>query len=335
MNGKVTKRRGPDWRSAPRLVFQVPLVVLAICAVLLCIGASRLPGGVDLSEGPGAFLFLVGVVGALAFVTRVAQPASRLAMGLESFALFFSVVLVATFASVSMAVGSGAFIDSTLIAIDHALFPFLDLKALILALPRYPMLYAVLEWVYNSMVWQPVAFLGVATLFGRARDLEFFLSAWSVGLLLCLLPFHWLPALSPYNYYGIDQTLMPGVSVNMPWQFVPVMTGLRDGSIHTLTIDHLTGMVTIPSFHACAATMLARSWWRFRITRWPMLVLNAGMAIAAIPIGSHYAIDIIAGVTVGLIATTFADRVLRFKERDNRAGALFSMPELGPTVRPA
>ena len=216
MNGEATKRRGLDWRSVRRALFHVPLVVLAICAVLLWIGASRLPGGVDLSDGPGAFLFLVAVIWALAFATRIAQPSSRLAVGLESFALFFAVVLVATFASVSMVVGSGAFIDTTLIAIDHALIPFLDLKAVILALPRYPLLYAVLEWIYNSMVWQPVAFLGVATLFGRARDLEYFLSAWSVGLLLCLLPFHWLPALSPYNYYGIDQTLMPGVSINMP-----------------------------------------------------------------------------------------------------------------------
>jgi hypothetical protein len=309
------RRPGPDWRSAPRLLFQVPLAVLGMCAVLLTLGASRLPGGVDLSNGPGAFLLLVAIVGALAFATRVAQPASRLAVGLESFALFFAVVLVATFASVSMAVGSGPFVVTTLIAIDRALFPFLDLKALILALPRYPVLYAVLEWVYNSMVWQPVAFLGVATLFGRPRDLEFFLSAWSVGLLLCLLPFHWLPALSPYNYYGIDQTLMPGVSVNMPWQFVPVMTGLRDGSIHTLTIDQLAGMVTVPSFHACAAAMLACSWWRFRLTRWPMLALNAAMALAAVPIGSHYAIDIVAGVAVGLAAARFAGWFLRRKDR--------------------
>lgn len=317
------------------MLFPIPLLVLASCSLLLSIGASRLAGGIDLSHGPGAFLFLVAVIWALAFATRVAQPHSRLAMGLESFALFFAVVLIATFASVSMAVGSGPFIDTTLIAIDHALFPFLDLKALILALPRYPLLYAGLEGTYNSMVWQPIAFLAVATLFGRSHDLEYFLSAWSVGLLLCLLPFHWLPALSPYNYYGIDQTVMPGVSINMPWQFVPIMTGLRDGTIHTLTVEHLTGMVTIPSFHACAATMLARSWWRIRIARWPMLALNIGMALAAIPIGSHYAIDILAGVAVGLIATTVANRALRVKEL--RAQDVAPMPQLEsePVAKPA
>lgn len=314
--------------AAWRQLFHVPIAVLAICAALLAWFSSALPGGIDLSGGPGAFLFLVAVIWALAFATRAAQPSSRLALGLETLALFFAVILVATFASVSMAVGSGAFIDPALIAIDHALFPFLDLKALILGLPAYPTLYAVLAWVYDSMVWQPLAFLGVATLFGKARDNEYFLSAWAVGLLLCLLPFHWLPALSPYNYYGIDQTVMPGVKVNMPWQFVPIMTGLRDGSIGTLTIDHLTGMVTIPSFHACAATMLARCWWRFRLTRWPMLALNIGMALAAIPIGSHYVIDIIAGFAVGLIATSFAGWVLRAKERAERAHAIDARPQL-------
>ena len=311
-----------------RQLFHVPIAVLAICAVLLASFSSALSGGVDLSGGPSAFLFLVALIWALAFATRLVQPSSRLAVGLETLALFFAVILLATFASVSMAVGSGTFIDPALIAIDKALFPFLDLKALILALPGYPRLYAVLAWIYDSMVWQPLAFLGVATLFGKSRDNEYFLSAWAVGLLLCLLPFHWLPALSPYNYYGIDQTLMPGVKVNMPWQFVPTMMGLRDGTIDTLTIDHLTGMVTIPSFHACAATMLACCWWRFRLTRWPMLALNIGMALAAIPIGSHYVIDIIAGIAVGLLATSFAGWFLRAKDRAKAVPAAEVFPEL-------
>ncbi|MGN6500207.1 MAG: phosphatase PAP2 family protein [Tsuneonella sp.] len=311
------------WRS----LFHVPLAGLLACSLLLAWFSAPLPGGVDLSGGPGAFLVLAAIVWALAFTARLAQPSSRLATGIESLALFLPVILVATFASVSMAVGSGPFVDKNLVAIDQALFPFVDVRAVILGLPHFPKTYAVLAWFYNSMIWQPFAFLAVATVFGNVRDNEYFLSAWSTGLLLCLLPFHWLPALSPYNYYGIQPAAVPGTSVAMPWQFLPIMTGLRDGSIGTLSIHQLAGMVTVPSFHACAATMLARSWWRYRLLRWPMLALNAGMALAAIPIGSHYVIDIAAGVAVGLAASAFAAWFVALKDR---ARPVSTVPERAP-----
>lgn len=329
MEDEATRRRGPDWRSAPRAAFHVPIVVLAICGSLLAAFALRVPGGLDLSGGPAHFLWLSAIVWALAFTTRLTQPASRLALGLEALALFLPVVLLATFASVTMMVGSGPFVDASLVAIDQALFPFLDLRSAILALPDYPVLLAVLKWVYGSMVWQPLAFIAVATVFGSRADLEYFLSAWSVGLLLCLLPFHWLAALSPYNYFGIAPAAMDGFTVGMQKE-LPLLLGLRDGSVGTISIDTLGGLVSVPSFHACAATMLACCWWKFRRLRWPMLALNAAMALAAMPIGSHYAIDIVAGAAVGLAATRFAAWFLKLKDRAPASRRVGSGPVLQP-----
>lgn len=318
------------WSNAWRLAFHVPFAVLAILTVLLLYFTSFLPGGLDLDGGPDTFIVLVGLVWAMGFATRVKQPNSQLAVGIESLAILLALLFMATFTSVSMAIGSGDFVDESLIAIDKALFPFLDLPTLFLTLPKFPLLYAALGHIYDSMIWQPFAFLLVATLFGKARDHEFYLSAWSLGLLFCLLPFHWLPALSPYNYYGIEKADMLGVTVGMPWQFVPILTGLRDGTIDTLSIHQLAGMVTVPSFHACAATVLAGSWWRFRHLRWPMLLLNIGMALAAIPIGSHYAIDIVAGVSVGLVALAISHRVILAKAARSSAVGLNTQPALQP-----
>ena len=303
------------WHKAWRTAFHVPLAVLAIFAVILSYFTSFLPGGLDLDGGPDMFIGLIVIIWMLSFSTRVLQENSRVAVGVESLMIYLALLLMATFASVSMAIGSGEFVDATLVAIDKALFPFIDLPTIFLTLPKYPVIYAALGKIYDSMIWQPFALILIMTMFGKSRDNEFFLSAWSLGLLFCLLPFHWLPALSPYNYYGIEKADMMGATVSMPWQFVPILTGLRDGSIDTLSIDQLTGIVTVPSFHACAATILAGSWWRFRLLRWPMLALNVGMALAAIPIGSHYAIDVVAGVSVGLIALALAHRVTKLKAK--------------------
>lgn len=282
--------------------FAVPLAVIAIFVAVVTYGASQLEGGYNGSGGPNSFFALIAVVWTLAVATRRFQPGSPLAAAVETLALFFALSILAAFSSASLAIGSGPFVDASLVAIDRAMFPFFDWVALVSWLPDHPDAYYALSLVYDTLNWQPFAFILVAAVFGTAEDQERFVGAWAVGLALCILPFHWLPALSPYNYFAIAPEDMEGATVAMPWHFLPIMEGLRDGSIQQLSIDTVSGMVTIPSFHAAAATILAGSFWRFRLLRWPMLALNIGMALAAIPIGSHYVVDIIAGTACGAIA---------------------------------
>lgn len=283
-------------------VFVVPLAVIAIFIAVVAYGASRLEGGYDGAGGPNTFFVLIAVVWTLAVATRRLQPGSPLATAVETLTLFFALSILAAFSSASLAIGSGPFVDASLVAIDRALFPFLDWQALVLWLSGHPDAHFALSVVYDSMNWQPFAFILVAALFGKAEDQERFIGAWAIGLALCILPFHWFPALSPYNYFAITPEEMPGATVAMPWHFLPIMEGLRDGSIQRLSVDTVSGMVTIPSFHAAAATILAGSFWRFRLLRWPMLGLNIGMALAAVPIGSHYIVDILAGIACGVLA---------------------------------
>jgi len=90
------------------------------------------------------------------------------------------------------------------------------------------------------------------------------------------------------------------------------LVGLRSGAIDAISIDTVTGLVNMPSFHACAAAVLAWTFWSWRWLRWPMLALNAAMTFAAIPIGGHYFCDIIAGLGVAALAiraTLWLERV--------------------------
>jgi membrane-associated phospholipid phosphatase len=180
--------------------------------------------------------------------------------------------------------------------------PFVDWRDIALALPAYPRLQGLLGQFYVALNWQAFLFFGVALAIGRQRDMEAFLTALSVGLLICILPFHWLPALGPYPYFDLSLADVPGSPVALPWDSVGKIDGLRSGAIDTISADVVSGLVAIPSFHACSAVIFGWAFWRYRLLRWPMLMINVFMLIAAVPIGGHYFIDIIVGGAAGAMA---------------------------------
>ena len=143
------------------------------------------------------------------------------------------------------------------------------------------------------------------------------LTAFCAGLLICILPFHWLPALGPYAYYGIGQADIGGAAVILPWEFPVRLEELRSGQIDAIGLEAVSGLISIPSFHACSAVIFAWVFWRYRLLRWPMLATNVLMFVAAVPIGGHYFIDVVAGGAAGALAVLAA----RTLERRREAGA--------------
>lgn len=291
--------------------FAAPLVMLAVLGLLILRGIWILPDGYDGSGGLNAMLLLLLTVWCMGMMWRATRPGSRIASGFVALSLYMGVSFFASMAAASSAVGSGDYIDPWLAQIDQHLFPFYDWKAVALGLPEYPQLYRLLNLCYSSFGWQPLVFVVFAVLAGKVTDLSAFVTAWGLGLVLCVLPFHWLPAVSPFPYYGILQSDMPDHLTALPWDFLPVMEGLRDGSIRALNASTVTGMITMPSFHAGGAVILAWAFWRFRWARWLFVPLNIMVALSAVPIGSHYVIDVVAGSLVGTVAvvsTTFIFR---------------------------
>jgi len=61
-------------------------------------------------------------------------------------------------------------------------------------------------------------------------------------------------------------------------------------------------LVTFPSFHTATAMLLLLAFRGVPYMRWVSLALN-GLMLIAIPIeGSHYLVDVIAGIAVALLA---------------------------------
>lgn len=291
--------------------FAAPVAILAVLCLAILRGIWLMPGGYDGSRGVTGFLVILLAMWSAGMLLRCERPQARIGSGLAALGLYLGISFFASLASAANAIGGGEYIDPWLAQIDHVLFPFYDGKAVALALPDYPWLYRLLNLSYNSFGWQPVIFILTAAAVGRIKDLASFVTAWGLGLLMCVLPFHWLPARSAFPYYGIAQHQMPDHMTTLPWEFLPVLEGVRDGTIRAISADCISGIVSMPSFHAGGAVILTSAFWRFRLLRWPFALLNLLVALSAIPIGSHYVIDVVAGLAVGLLAVAGATALSR------------------------
>ena len=74
--------------------------------------------------------------------------------------------------------------------------------------------------------------------------------------------------------------------------------------------DALTGLVTFPSFHACAALLFTWAVAPIRGARAVTVTLNAAMLVATPFCGAHYLVDVIAGLALGAGALAVSRAIL-------------------------
>jgi hypothetical protein len=116
-----------------------------------------------------------------------------------------------------------------------------------------------------------------------------------------------IPAEGVFLHYGLDPAhaaVLPASSTS--W---PVFLGLRDGSYRLLMAVGAEGIITFPSLHAALAVIMIAALWPVPVVRWIGFALNTVM-LAATPIdGSHYFVDVLAGIVIA-IASLAAARAL-------------------------
>jgi membrane-associated phospholipid phosphatase len=111
-----------------------------------------------------------------------------------------------------------------------------------------------------------------------------------------------MPALSPLAHFAITPADHPNIVLAVPREFEVQALALRDGSMRMIELGEAQGLVTFPSFHTVVAVLLLLGFRHVPYLRWVGLVLNVLMLVS-IPIeGSHYLVDLIAGIGVAWLA---------------------------------
>lgn len=230
---------------------------------------------------------------------------SRLASLLECWLLFTLISgLGAVLSYFAMAFSSG-YADNLLAQLDRAMgFNWPSTFAFV---QSHPLLEWTLTKSYFACFSMPFLVLGILFHRGDHERMYRYLLAHGVGLLATVIVFFFFPARAAFDFYLAPGFAMPANVVH----YSTIIAGLRDGSLTTIPLENLGGIITFPSFHATMAVLFAWAIWPCGMLRGPLAIVNGLMWIAAVPIGGHYAVDLFGGTLIAFGAIVLANRLFR------------------------
>jgi len=195
-------------------------------------------------------------------------------------------------------------IDGTLSAWDKAVG--FDWRAYFLWMQSHPMPRRIFIDAYDSLLPQlmwVVIFLGFTARFGTLlRFIELLILSSLVTVVISGL----FPAAGAWKFYAV------GSHVNT--QIVSHFEPLRDGTLRTIDLFNMQGLISIPSLHTALAILLPYSMWRSACA-YPFILLNAAMIISTPVEGGHYLVDVLAGGTLAVVAIGFSMLRMRITAR--------------------
>lgn len=296
---KITARHSGEGTIVQSYEAPALLVGLAIVFVIV-IGLTAGIVDCNLAQLAGIFgdialIWLGGAAAAIFGMTRLGHFA-RLA------AVFILLLVSTAWASDVLVIAGFPLADATLAVADARLFGGFDWPAMVAVVRPHTNTLTLLSYAYASLDWQPILLLTVLCCIYEQQFAWRFLSAWAGSLGLCLLVLPFFPAVGGYVHFHIPYESMPGVEVLSAWKSPELLIKLHSGEVSTLNFDSLNGIITMPSFHAASAVLLAWGYGQIKWLRWPFLALNIVMLVSAVPIGGHYLVDIVAGVAVACLS---------------------------------
>jgi len=228
-----------------------------------------------------------------------------LVMEILSFGVALSVIgLIASYLATSLSLPLA---DELLVAADKALG--FDGAAFILWIDAHPWLAWLLMQSYASFAFQLVLLPLILVLCGEAaRAYGLVLSYALVCFAACLISI-WFPAVAANVTYGIDGATLQAINPQFGFAFLEQFHAVRDETRFVLSLDNAQGILTFPSVHTATAVICAVSMLTIPWLRYPMVVLNIGMAVSTLTHGGHYLVDVIAGAILAVAALWLARRL--------------------------
>jgi membrane-associated phospholipid phosphatase len=257
----------------PLLAHQLVFSVLSIAGTR---ALARRGAGVRVSAGVSAF-FQVGVCGSVGMMLAYA------------------------------AAGSGRpLFDGTLLAVDRALH--YDWQAYARFFVEHRTVAGIVLSAYFTMLVQPLLLILVLSMTHRIADLEKFILATFVSLLLTIGTFALFPATTAWTHLGLSDAEV-GAYRYLPLSgdsWIRELLHIRGGGRNLPALG--SPLIAFPSLHCASGLVYLWAGWRVRWLRPILLVIN-GLMLAATPvIGGHYVADLIGGAAVAAAAILVASR---------------------------
>jgi membrane-associated phospholipid phosphatase len=196
--------------------------------------------------------------------------------------------------------------DKNLFAIDQ--FMGLDWRSHLNTVDRYG-LGPIYNFGYRTFSWQPLLVPILLCLSGKAARAYQFSLAFLLTVMVTVLISVFLPAAGTYSFLNLSPADYPHLHPVDDFDHMRHLPLLRDGKLRILEIGQLTGIVTFPSFHAAAAILYLWALWAVSWMRVIALICNALLLLSTPIDGGHYFIDVIAGVSLAILAILVVRRL--------------------------
>lgn len=299
------------------------LLTVAIAAGLMVRAGLHFP--------PADLLNPLGLAGLLALTAWYYRRRSVDAFVLPLTALLQITLYTACISVLMYAAGTigRPFIDDWLVASDRICG--VSVAAVKHWTDAHPAVRSVLQWSYNSLLWQTPLLIIVLGFGGERLRLEGFVRQFMLGTLACALVFALWPAQGPFVAYGYEPS--PTQSV-----YLQHLAELRDGTRTVISWRGAEGIITFPSFHTCWAILLAWGFQGHRFLRAPGILLNLLVVASTMTTGWHYFADVLGGAltatTVIALSTVWERRTLTgFQPAIPAATWLARTPATAPGAR--
>jgi PAP2 superfamily protein len=219
--------------------------------------------------------------------------------------------------------------DAALEAIDRHLG--VDWAQLMTFVSLHPRLQLVLSFAYSSFALQTLTTVLALGMAGQLTRLSSFITAFIATTLVIIAISAVCPAAGPWLFLEIQPASANGFlpTSSTSW---PVFLGLRDGTLHTVYGIRSEGIITFPSLHAALGVLFPAALWHVKGVRWLALGLNILLVLATPAYGSHYVIDVIAGILIAAVCWVAAARHLdaASKTHPEQVAAIDDPPSIVP-----
>lgn len=190
--------------------------------------------------------------------------------------------------------------DAEFAAIDRAMG--FDWMAHFTWISAHPLIGSALVEIYKSCMIQMAGIIVLLSCTRRFAHLKEFLFLFVVTALAVSVVSTLLPAAGAFPYHAPPASLRIGDDPLVGIYHWADLQALRNGTLKTVDLNHASGLITLPSFHAIFAILLA---WSMRGARWifaAAVILNIAVCVSAISVGGHYLIDILCGALIAFVS---------------------------------